>query len=174
MSLLSNWPYLESQTNFKQFMSDNNVSLTHVGVFLALQFISAYYKEIIQIFLPFLLCLILCTYFITKLIVERRENINNFHIYLPNDKGQFSAIEKIKDLSESSQNTQLNAEMIIKLKQIFDEQFHSSCHDFMKPCGNVANSNKNRNASTETPMGRIENPSTTPEKFENIFWILFL
>ena len=151
MSLLTKLKYLESPTTFKQFMSDNNVSLTHVGVFLALQFISAYYKEIIQIFLPFLLCLILSTYFITKLKVEKRENVNNFHIYLPNDSGQFSVIEKIKDLSESNQNTQLNAEMVTKLKEIFDYKFHSNSHDF-KPCSNFAKPTKYRNASTETDI----------------------
>ena len=108
MSLSSskiNLPFL------KEVLFETKVSSTHIWVFLIIHFISVYFKDIVQIFLPSLIslivCFIYCTYFLHKYLIEGKSTINNFNFYVPNDKGQYSfLIDNLKSSLESKYKTE--------------------------------------------------------------------
>ena len=129
--------YLEIPKQLNQFLFEQHISMKHVVIGLSLYFITLYFKEIIQIFIPVVVIL----YFLQgSMFSGEKSNVNHFHFHLSNDHSQFDLIEKIKSLVESDEKNEFNTDTINKLNQIFDPSSYSYKYNFV-PHSNLVNEN---------------------------------
>ena len=160
---LSDKSIFESPKPLKQFMFDNHISSGQIIIFLILNILSVYYKEIVQNFVPILLalilCYLLCASFTQKALVGNKPNINNFNFYLSNDNGKFSLVEKVKNIAES--NRECEPDILSKLNEIFDSQSYLYKYD-ITPYSSSRKSKDDTHTFTQTPCSVAFSSSLTP------------